>query len=268
MDTLIDIFDKAVQDLRGLKDDDFVMFVLRHAESLGQKEQDAYRTMGDGNIPITDLGVQQGRAAGTILSILGERADLKNIQLISSQGHRSTRTTFEIFYMMVQQHKDLYVNFDHRLDKQKFGDFDGLFTSAERAVACPDTFPAFQEAKERRGIFYARPPNGESICDVQNRMIPFFEERKKHGGATIVVTHGTNALCLEDIPLHRGVQWIVDRLDTRPNCAIRMITGNERDGYSARTICTDPIALLAEIEKKNGFTPLSNGYSSAAPPSP
>lgn len=244
MSMLAQQFDAAIHDLRTLERGSFVMFVLRHAESLGQKRQKVYKTLGDGNIPLTPLGVRQAEAAGAILSHIISQSNLRHVQLISSTGHRSTRTTVEIFNQLP---RDTYINFDARLDKQKFGDFDGLFTSQERMAACPDTFPAFKKDKDERGIFFARPPNGESIEDVQARMRPFFIERAAQKNPTIVVTHGTNALCLEDIALNRGVQWIVDRLDTRPNCAIRMITRDSHGVYTASTICTDPIAMREEL---------------------
>jgi 2,3-bisphosphoglycerate-dependent phosphoglycerate mutase len=237
---LIEDFDRAIKGLRTLDRGSFVMFVLRHAESLGQKKQRVYKTLGDGNIPLTPHGVRQAEAAGVILAHIIEQSNLRHPQLISSTGHRSTRTTVEIFNQLP---RDTYINFDSRLDKQKFGDFDGLFTSEERMAKCPDTFPLFKKDKEERGIFYARPPNGESIEDVQMRMRPFFAERAAQKSPTIAITHGTNALCLEDIPLDRGVKWIVDRLDTRPNCAIRMITRDKDGAYSASTICTDPIQM-------------------------
>ena len=250
MEHLGETFGQAVQDIRALRPRDMVMFVLRHAESLGQKEQKAYKTYGDQNIPLTALGVQQANATGVILQMLIEQGNIRDVELCSSTGHRATRTMVELNKWLEQGRS---LKFDARLDKQRFGDFDGLFTSKERAAACPETFPIFQKEKEERGIFFARPPNGESIEDVQKRMIPFFQERKAIGGTTIVVTHGTNALCLEDIALNRGVKWIVDRLDTRPNCAIRMITGNDADGYAAKTICTDPIAMIQDVRKANGF---------------
>lgn len=245
--TLTEEFASAVRDLRALRKRDIVMFVLRHAESAGQGQQELYKTLGDYHLPITRLGVRQANAAGDILAGLIAHSGLENARLISSTGHRSTRTMVEIFTHLAP---DTYVNVDPRLDKQKFGDFDGLFTSAEREAACPEGFKKFQKMKEKRGLFYARPPNGESMRDVQKRMTPFFEERAERGGVTIAVTHGTNALCLEDIALGRGVKWIIDRLDTRPNCAIRMITGNRKDGFTARTICTDPIATRAALAER------------------
>jgi 2,3-bisphosphoglycerate-dependent phosphoglycerate mutase len=255
MSILVEDFDRAIKGLRTLDAGTFVMFVLRHAESLGQKKQQVYKTMGDGNIPLTPHGVRQAKAAGVVLSYILEQSRLGHAQLISSTGHRSTRTTVEIFN---QLESDTYINFDARLDKQKFGDFDGLFTSEERMAACPDTFPVFQKSKEERGLFYARPPNGESIEDVQMRMRPFFTERVTQPLPTVIVTHGTNALCLEDIALDRGVQWIVDRLDTRPNCAIRMITRDRAGAFAASTICTDAVQMyeaLCQRAPRAGFKP-------------
>lgn len=240
-------FDRAVQNLLRAAKNDTVLFVLRHAESLGQKDRDAYRTLGDRHIPLTQLGIQQAGAAGTLLSMLIHHAGLEDVQLISSTGHRSMRTTVEIFNNLP---KDTYINSDERLDKQKFGKFDGLFSSAERRAACPQEYPAFEKEMATNGIFFARPPEGESIEDVQMRMLPFFRERETRGGTTIAVTHGTNALCLEDIALHRGVGWITDRIDTRPNCAIRMITGNQDTGYHATTVCTNPVSYLQNLAKR------------------
>ena len=105
--TLTEEFSKAVHDLRALAERDMVMFVLRHAESAGQKQQELYKTLGDNHLPITSLGVRQANAAGQILARLIDAARLENVRLISSTGHRSTRTMVEIFRSLDQ---DTYVN--------------------------------------------------------------------------------------------------------------------------------------------------------------
>lgn len=240
-------FDRAVQNLLHAEKGDTIMLVLRHAESLGQKHREAYKILGDNDIPLTPYGSEQAAAAGVLLSMLIGHAGLKTVQLRSSTGRRSMQTADGIFRMLPE---GIDIKSDTRLDKQKFGKFDGLFSAAERKAACPQEYPAFETDMEERGIYYARPPEGESIHDVQLRMLPFVREQEQNGGTTIAVTHGTNALCLEDTLLHRGANWITDRIDTRPNCAIRMIAGNPDRGYHAMTVCTNPVTYLQSLIKR------------------
>ena len=249
-------FTKAAAFINNAKPDDIILFVLRHGESLGQIDRTAYQSIGDYYLPLTERGVQQAEASGFILDSLIDRTKLKDVRIISSKGRRSAFTAHEIFDVMRPDH---YVSFEYDtdLDKQKFGKFDGLFSSAERKAKCPEEFAKFElQLQQEHGAFYARPPEGESIGDVQKRLRGFFNDVQNRRTPVIAITHGTNALCLEDIPLKRGKQWILDRVDTRPNCAIRLITGGEDSGYRALTISTDPIATVAALVKDGHGGPL------------
>src|SRR5690606_24398064 len=88
---------------------------------------------------------------------------------------------------------------DPRLDKQKFGLFDGLFTRKERFETHPEAYKAYAEQEMREGEFYARPPEGESIADVQTRIADAVADLQRRPIPTIIVTHGTNTLCIENI---------------------------------------------------------------------
>ena len=58
---------------------------------------------------------------------------------------------------------------------------------------------------------------------------------------SVIVTHGTNALCIESVLTGKDEQWILDHVDTRGNCQIRMLSGNRQDGFTAQDACRDPL---------------------------
>ena len=43
------------------------IFLVRHGESLGNVDETAYARMGDHNVPLTDLGVQQAVLSGQFI---------------------------------------------------------------------------------------------------------------------------------------------------------------------------------------------------------
>lgn len=51
MNTLGSAFSTAAERFLSLTDKDFILFVLRHGESQGQKNQDLYKELGDERIP-------------------------------------------------------------------------------------------------------------------------------------------------------------------------------------------------------------------------
>lgn len=241
MGTLRNTFASVAAILKQVRENDLVLFVMRHGESLGQVDISAYRSLGDENLPLTNNGVRQAAAGGRILSALADQLGFSSMRVISSNGKRSASTARVVFRALEPEHK-ISVTFDERLDKQKFGKFDGLFSSAERREKCPEEFEIYQTQLRTEGLFHARPPQGESIGDIQVRARDFLGGLRGTPMPTILVTHGTNALCLENELLGHGQEWVLAGIDKRPNCSIRLLAGNATEGYRALNISDTPVA--------------------------
>lgn len=239
-------FDELAQNIRQSNKDSLVLFVLRHGESVGQLDRAAYKNPGDNLIPLTPIGVQQAIAAGQILGAVADDAEIPSFRIISSYGRRSTHTAMHISSIL-KERLPTTLKFDHRLDKQKFGLFDGLFTQEEREQRFPVEYARFRQEWLMFGEFHARPPHGESIANVQSRLALLLKELKEDPQPTILVTHGTNTLCIENILCHRGSDWVLRGQDQRLNCSIQSFQGSAETGFRTRMLVRDPLQWMVDI---------------------
>ncbi len=241
MSGLQSAFECAAQHLSEARKQDFILFALRHGESQGQKNLGLYKERGDERIPLTQNGYKQSRAAGKTIGNLLLPLQKTPI-IISSTGERSLATGAAMLHVFIRSGFKTPFIPDARLDKQKFGKFDGLFTSAERRAHCPVEYEAYMQQKSERGEFYARPAGGESLADVQDRLEDLVTNIPKDGIPRVFVTHGTDVLCIDNILMNRGEQWVLDHQDKLPNCAIRLFIGNFEDGFRAMDVEDKPPA--------------------------
>ncbi len=240
MNTLGSAFSTAAERLLCLTDKDFLLFVLRHGESQGQKNQDLYKELGDERIPLTPTGYKQSRNAGITISSLLDPASPQQPVIVTSTGERSLATGASILHVMIRRGFTAAFIPDRRLDKQRFGKFDGLFTNKERQKCWPEEYGLYNAQERNDGAFFARPPDGESIADVQDRLEDFLKSLPYDGCPRIIVTHGTNTLCIDNVLMNYGEEWVLSNQDLRANCAIRMISGNFNDGFSVLDIEDNP----------------------------
>jgi len=234
-------FKEAADIIKAAKDADRnVFFVLRHGQSTGQLNINDYKRLGDRNILLTPRGIEQSIAAAQLLSPLFKAAGLTELDVVSSTGNRATRTAQEILKTLNALGHEAGVRFSMKLDKQKFGRFGGLFTDEERKAKHPEDYAAYLKELERVGPFHVKMPGaGESLAMVQKRGKVFLTHEIK--ATPIIVTHGTNALCLENVLMNHGEQWVLDNIDTWKNCSVRMFTGDRKNGYTAQTLIENPL---------------------------
>ncbi len=239
-------FNTACKILHEMSNEDIALFVLRHGESLGQKDANLYKRLGDDRIPLTKTGYKQSRRAGIILSTLFSLARTKSPVVLSSTGERSLATGAAILHVLISHGFTTPFLPDRRLDKQKFGEFDGLFSDKERSENCPAAYSAYKLEEEKFGTFYVRPPGGESIHDVQNRIEDCLTSIPADGAPRVIVTHGTNTLCIENITCQFNESWVLENQDKRENGAIRVIVGSFKRGFKTIDI---------EDRKEKSFQP-------------
>ncbi|MGB9154525.1 MAG: histidine phosphatase family protein [Alphaproteobacteria bacterium] len=213
-------------------------FTIRHGQSVGQLDITAYKTPGDALIPLTDWGRQQSREAGEFLRQLSLDFGLGSFEVWHSTCRRTKETSENLADglgsdLVISQQPDI------RLDKQIFGLFSGIFDDKEKAQLYPREFQHYQEELLAKGTFFARPPGGESLADVQAKSKDFVKSFTgvAHSKARniVVVTHGTPTLCIENTLTNRGSNWVLQNIDHVPNCDIRLIE-NSKGYFEARKL--------------------------------
>ncbi|MCD8497535.1 MAG: histidine phosphatase family protein [Alphaproteobacteria bacterium] len=199
------------------------IYAVRHAQSLGQVDRSAYLSPGDQLIPLTDLGHEQADETGLILSqkfAAAAAEEGRPIVILHSTCKRATQTAEGI----LKSFAGAQIAADERLDKQKFGLFNGLFSTDERRAADPEAYARYELDLKNLGPFYTRPPQGESISDVFDRTASLLQEIKDKPAIYILVTHGLPYLCAQAYTDGHDENWILEREDTIKNCQITNLT--------------------------------------------
>ncbi len=214
------------------------LFVMRHGRSVGQDDINAYKSIGDHKIPLSKKGISQASASTHVIKHYLNKQPLHVFFSTSNRTEQTARAFLENAH-------DICIatcQADPRLDKQKFGVFDGLFTDEERQAAQPEAYQQYKQDLAQHGEYYARPKDGESIADIVEKAGSFLRDVASIGEPVLVITHGLPDLCIEKIVLGHDEQWVLDRQDTIPNCGIRQMQDSEKTGKRARTLCDDPLA--------------------------
>lgn len=190
------------------------VYVVRHAQSIGQVNPGAYLIPGDHAMPLTLLGHAQAKDRGINLRRDFDAADTRPVIILHSTSMRTTQTAEEI----LPSFPGATIAPDERLDKQKFGRFNGHFTESARREADPEGYTNYINDLATLGPFNVRPPEGESIADVRARVQCLLQEIKDTPARYILVTHGLPYLCAQAIQNGYDTDWILARQDTIKNC--------------------------------------------------
>mmetsp|Transcript_27934 Transcript_27934/g.59146 ORF Transcript_27934/g.59146 Transcript_27934/m.59146 type:complete len:292 (-) Transcript_27934:40-915(-) len=148
------------------------IILVRHGESLGNVDEQAYVTTADWRIPLTDRGREQARRAGRkVASHLSCMAGMREDGSVGGKGkiffyvspYLRTRQTLREMLREVDSDCVVGIREDPRISEQQFGNFQ--------------SHHAIQESKAERsdfGRFYYRfPDGGESGFDVYDRVSGF-----------------------------------------------------------------------------------------------
>jgi 2,3-bisphosphoglycerate-dependent phosphoglycerate mutase len=168
------------------------LVLVRHAESArnvikkgnvffaDDESRASLRGVADHQVPLTEEGRRQATVTGEALRDAGERFDL-----VVHSGYRRTVETMEgilaAFPVPAARRLDVFVR-----ERDAGHAFD--MTTAEVGVA----FPWLNEYWQTTGPFFARPPGGESVAQVCERVRLFLDElgHSQAGRHVLVVTHG------------------------------------------------------------------------------
>lgn len=156
-----------------------LLVLVRHGQSTWNLEN---RFTGETDIPLTDLGREEARKAGS---------KLKEIHF--SHGFTSVlQRAIDTMTLILQeaQQKDLPVTHDRALNERNYGRLQGL---NKKDVA--EQYGDEQVAIWRRS-YSTRPPGGESLADTAARVIPYYEKMieplLRQGQDILIVAHGNS----------------------------------------------------------------------------
>ncbi len=181
------------------------LVLLRHGQSRWNLEN---RFTGWVDVPLTETGRSEARAAGALM----KRAGLRFDRCFTSDLQRAQETLRLALAELGTP--DLPTIRDQALNERHYGDLQGL-DKAETAAK----YGAEQVHIWRRS-YDVPPPGGESLEDTARRTLPFFEREilpcLAHGEDVLVAAHG-NSL--------RSIVMKLDRLDREGVLALNLDTG-------------------------------------------
>lgn len=146
------------------------LYLARHGQTDWNAAQIA---QGQTDIPLNSVGRDQAHALAQAFE--GVRLD----RIVSSDLIRASETARAVGDIL-----GLSVELDSRLRERSFGEWEGR--------PYHDFHVSMRERAETDGTAYehTRPPSGESLSDVADRVSELADEVIARGGATLLVSHG------------------------------------------------------------------------------
>lgn len=208
------------------------IILVRHGESEGNIDTEAYSTTPDHKIPLTPDGLAQARRAGASIRRLFDSGGASWRVYFYVSPYDRTRSTLREIGRSFSKQRIIGVREECRIREQDFGNFQ----VAER-------MKAIKETRHRFGRFFYRFPEGESAADVFDRVSSFMESLWRDIDMNrlqpdpindlnlIIVTHGLTARVF----LMKWFKWTVEQfehLNNPGNCEYRVMELGEGGEYS------------------------------------
>jgi len=153
--------------------------LLRHGESQWNLEN---RFTGWIDVPLSEKGVQEAKDAGEKLK--GYTFDHAFTSVL-----KRANDTLNIVLDIIGQ-KNIPIDYDQALNERHYGDLQGL-NKAETAKKYGDA-----QVKLWRRSFDVQPPNGESLKNTLERVLPYWDAKIlpciKKGERLIIAAHGNS----------------------------------------------------------------------------
>ncbi|CAK9113916.1 Phosphoglycerate mutase-like protein AT74 (At-74) [Durusdinium trenchii] len=155
------------------------IILVRHGESVGNRDKTAYQHTPDSKIELTPLGELQGAAAGQqIRTLVGNGT----VRFFYSPYMRTRQTLQEILKAFKGQQIEMCA--EPRLREQDFGNFQDA-----------QQMELVYRERQKFGRFYYRFPNGEAGTDVFDRVSDFWSSLLRSMDTSpvenlVLVTHG------------------------------------------------------------------------------
>ncbi len=158
------------------------LILLRHGQSEWNKEN---RFTGWVDVDLAEAGKAEARQAGTKLKGIP-------LDLAFTSALKRAQNTLEL--AMESAGLDLPVTKDKALNERMYGDLQGL-NKADTAAKYGD-----EQVHIWRRSFDIAPPNGESLKDTADRVLPYYTSaivpRLKEGKNIIIAAHGNSLRAL------------------------------------------------------------------------
>jgi len=159
------------------------LVIFRHGQSQWNLEN---KFTGWVDVELSPKGIQEAIDAG--IKLKGYHFDYAY-----SSALKRAQETLKLA-LQSAQHKELPTFFDKALNERMYGDLQGL-DKAETAKKYGE-----EQVKIWRRSFDMPPPNGESLKDTADRVIPYFEKeilpKLAAGKNVVIVAHGNSLRAL------------------------------------------------------------------------
>lgn len=202
-----------------------LLVLVRHAESArnvakkgnvfftDDESRRSVRGVPDYEIPLTEAGFRQAELTGAAL-----RDRYGTFDVVVDSGYRRTVDTASAILEAwptpgAERRSDVFV-------RERDSGFAYDMTTAEAEAA----FPWLEEYWKTSGSFFARPPGGESVAQVCERVCLFLQglERDHAGDRVLVVTHGVTLRAFRHLIEGLGYAEVMAtfRADPPENCSV------------------------------------------------
>lgn len=205
-----------------------LLVLVRHAESarnvakkgntffLDDESRKAVQGIADHHVPITDEGRRQAELTGRAL-----RADVGTFDFVYHSGYRRTQETAEHLLAAYTPGEREAMHVRHHLFlRERDAGWTYDMTTAEAEAA----FPWLQGYWDTFGRFFARPPGGESLAEVAERVYLFLGMlfRDRPGKRILVVSHGGTLRVFRYLLERWTHDEFLERWESEPvaNCAV------------------------------------------------
>jgi len=160
-----------------------ILVLVRHGQSIWNKEN---KFTGWVNVDLAEKGISEAEKAGELLKNYHFDAAYSSVLL------RANRTLDIILEKIGQQ--NIPLTRDEALNERMYGDLQGLDKDEVRKKY------GDEQVKIWRRSFDIAPPNGESLKDTAERVIPYYEQhiapQLKAGKNIIIAAHGNSLRAL------------------------------------------------------------------------
>lgn len=205
-----------------------LLVLVRHGQSernvvrkqnrfyLDDESRKAVKGIPDHRIALTDEGHRQALATGTAL-----RREFGTFDVVFHSGYvRTVQTAEGLLAAYTPDERAAMTVRHHLFVRERDGGHAYDMTDAEASAA----FPWLQDYWNTFGPFFARPPGGESLAQVCERVYAFLQKvaRTMAGKRILVVTHGGTMWCFRYV-LERWTYEEAERrfqTESNPNCAV------------------------------------------------
>ncbi len=237
-----------------------LLVLVRHAQSqrnitkkknqffLNDEARKAVQGIPDHRIALTEEGHRQAKETGVAI-----RDAFGSFNHVYHSGYTRTIETMNGILDAYSPEERAQMRIRHHLFiRERDGGHAYDMTDAEAAIA----FPWLQDYWKTFGPFFARPPGGESLAQVCERVFTFLQKvaRTMAGKRVLVVTHGGTLWCFRYVLEGWTYAEAEERFRTgvSRNCAVTSYSYDESDhrralGEEGRVFWT-PAAEAAELK--------------------